>query len=605
VLALAVVAVGLAVRSPADVAAPVMPLHFSLRFDPSDITPPSAAISPDGLNVAFTGRLPGAVNSMIFLRSLHEAVARPVAGSEDTTCCITFSPDSRWIAFVAGNRALKKVPVEGGTATRLVEGNFRFSQPAWTDNGKILLTEFNPERPGVIYELPESGGTPTPVSGSEKHADTPVFFPRALPAGRAVLLTIMTDGQPTLAVQSLDTGERHVLAEGARFARPVGRSLVWMDDERLMAAPFDPARLVLTGTPVTVPIDGLGAGDIAAVFDVSNSGSLLFMAARAAAGRRAGGEVEMATAASVAGDGSDATGSGLVWIDRQGTNTRVALRRGDLSDPRLSPDGTHVAAEAPSGGGDPDDVWAIDLRRGGVSRLSFGDGEDETAVWSPDSAWIAWASSRAGARRALYRRRSDGSGHEEKLWVSDGQHFHAQAWTPDGTGILVSVDDPKTGWDVMLVTLGPTPVVKPLLTGPFNEMAPRISPDGRWIVYASDESGREEIYAQAFPGLGRRVQISVDGGTEPIWHPRGGEIVFRAASARQFMSVSVEAADSLVLSAPRPIASDDGVERASTDHTSFDVAPDGRLLAVEEPAPDYRRDMHVILGWAQAAKLLP
>jgi hypothetical protein len=168
----------------------------------------------------------------------------------------------------------------------------------------------------------------------------------------------------------------------------------------------------------------------------------------------------------------------------------------------------------------------------------------------------------------------------------------------------VTVDDPKTGWDVVLITLGPKPSARPLLREPFNETGPRVSPDGRWIVYTSDESGRNEVYAQAFPGLGHKLQISVAGGSEPIWHPRGSEIVYRSATSRDFMSVAVRPKETLLLSPPRVLVSDAGTARGTPDHTEFDVAPDGRLLAVEEPPADVRAELHIVLGWAQAAGLL-
>ena len=133
----------------------------------------------------------------------------------------------------------------------------------------------------------------------------------------------------------------------------------------------------------------------------------------------------------------------------------------------------------------------------------------------------------------------------------------------------------------------------------------RVSRDGRWLVYVSDESGRDEVYAQAFPGLGRKVQISVAGGSEPVWHPRGGEIVYRAAGSRDFMSVTVQAGEALVPQAPRVLVSDAGMSRGSADHTEYDVALDGRLLAVEEASTDRHIALHIILGWAQAAVLLP
>ncbi len=182
--------------------------------------------------------------------------------------------------------------------------------------------------------------------------------------------------------------------------------------------------------------------------------------------------------------------------------------------------------------------------------------------------------------------------------------MHVACWTPDGKAVVVTVDDAKTDWDVYLITLGSKASARPLLRDSFNGSRPRVSPDGRWIAYVSDESGRDEVYVQAFPDLGRKVQVSVAGGTEPNWHPRGGEIVYRAATSRDRMSVAAQGRETLLLSPPRVLVSDAGTVRGVPDHTEFDVAPDGRILAAEEPPADARPELHIILGWAQAAGLL-
>ena len=249
-------------------------------------------------------------------------------------------------------------------------------------------------------------------------------------------------------------------------------------------------------------------------------------------------------------------------------------------------------------------MWNIDLRRGALSRLTLTEGEDETGVWSPDGAWVAWASSRAGGGRALYKRASDGSGKEERLWDAQGLHFHTASWTIDGKAVLVTQDNPKTGWDVLLVTLGEKPISTPILADPFNETGARLSPDGRWIAYVSDESGRSEIYARAFPDLSRKVQISVQGGVEPVWHPAGNEIVYRSLASRDFMRVSVETKGALSISPPRVLTSDEGFARGNMDHTRYALARDGRLLALEAGSESARGDMGFVLGWAQAAGLI-
>jgi serine/threonine-protein kinase len=563
------------------------PLYFSLSTALSEQAPEAAVISPDGTRVAFVGRLPRAATDTIFVRSLREAVPKSLAGTEGVTGLAAFSPDGKWLVYISHNRGLKKVPVDGGSPVDLASGNFRWAQAAWMETGRILITVFNWEQPGALYEVPETGGSPTAIPGRKELAAEAATYPRPLPGGRAVLLQTGR-GQSSLSVQSLDTGERKVLAQNSRSARFVGGSIVWLENDKLMAAPFDLGRLEFSGPPVAIPIDALSEGGPLEGFDVSANGSLLFL---------------HAAKPSVAAMAPEANRR-LIWIDRSGKRTPgPSTDPVHAAEPRLSPDDTRAIVDGPSGQSGSD-VWTVDLQRGTLLRLSFTNGEDETGVWSPDGGWIAWAASRTGQGRALYRRRSDGSGKEEKLWDSEGLHCHAAVWTPDGKGILMTVDSPKTGFDVVLVTLDPKPLAKPLLTDPFNETSVRISPDGRWIVYASDESGRSEIYAQAFPDLGNKIQISLTGGQEPVWRPSGGEIVYRSTASRDFMSVTVEAKGALAVAPPRVLASDVGLSRGDIDHTHYAVARDGRLLTIQAAPSAAKSDLGFVLGWAQDAGLI-
>ena len=457
------------------------------------------------------------------------------------------------------------------------------------------MTVFNWEQPGLLHELPESGGFPTPLPGRKELAAEAATHPRPLPGGRAVLVNTGRD-QGSLAVQSLETGERKVLAQNARHGRFVGGNIVWLDNDKLMAAPFDLTRLEFSGPPLAIQDGGLFKRGPVGGFDVSANGALVFRQ-QALSSQPAGGAALLA-------DEPPEPPRNLVWIDRTGKRTAgPSTDPVRASEPRLSPDETRAIVDG-SSGPSGSDVWTIDLKRGTVLRLSFTDGEDETGVWSPDGSWIAWAASRGGAGRAVYRRRSDGSGKEEKLWDSGDLHCHAAAWTPDGRGILVTVDSPKTGFDVLLVTLDPKPEAAPLLSDPFNESSVRISPDGRWMAYVSDESGRSEIYARSFPDLGSKIQLSLTGGQEPVWNPGGGELVYRSATTREFMSVTVEGKVALAVTTPRVRASDIGLTRGTLDHTQFTLARDGRILTTEAQTPDAKIDLGFVLGWAQSAGLL-
>jgi Tol biopolymer transport system component len=242
------------------------------------------------------------------------------------------------------------------------------------------------------------------------------------------------------------------------------------------------------------------------------------------------------------------------------------------------------------------DVWVLDLQRGALVRISSAPGEDETGAWSPDGQRIAWTGSRPGEKRALFRRRSDGSGPEERLW-SDERHFHVGSWT--AAGIVVTVSGPKTGWDVLLVDPDKGDA-RPVLEGRFNEMSARVSPDGRLLAFVSDETGRNEIYVQSFPEPGGKVQVSLDGGVQPEWRPGTREIVYRGG--KKIMSVTQGPGDVPAVAAPRPLF-DDRLEGRDTDHTAFAVFRDGSLLAIAVPERPPVQDLRIVLDWTRSLGL--
>ena len=248
----------------------------------------------------------------------------------------------------------------------------------------------------------------------------------------------------------------------------------------------------------------------------------------------------------------------------------------EYSDPRVSPDGRRIALHLQD---QQNDVWTLDIERDSLTRLTFDPREDETPVWSPDGLWIAYSgSARQGDGRRVFRRRADGSGAEETLW-SLPEHTHVTDWSPDGRTIVLDVLHPVSGSDIRLLELLPTPKIRPYLETPFEESSGRVSPDGRWLAYRSNESGRNEIYVQPFPTPGAKVQVSTGGGIQPVWSRSGRELYYRSDSA--LMVARSKPGPSLSLQAPVPLFKDTFARTQGDGHTSYDVFPDGRFVFIE------------------------
>jgi serine/threonine-protein kinase len=451
----------------------------------------------------------------------------------------------------------------------LAEGNLRDSQGAWTEDGFVLVTQPNAEFPGQVLRVRADGGTPESLPTTDEGRRQPVYSVSTMPGGRFVLLTIgaSTEAQDTaVAVQSLETGERRVLAPGGRQPRLLaGGLVVYRHSGRLMAGRLDAGATRLEGTPVT--LDAVTGGAGVGWFDVSPEGTLVFVAR-----------------------GEDGQALRFARTSRDGLAVPLPVEAAG-GDPRLSPDGTRLVFDRQQ------DVWVLELQRGALTRISSAPGEDETGGWSPDGRWIAWAGSRPGEKRALFRRRSDGSGPEERLW-SDERHFHVASWT--AAGVLVTVSDPGTGWDVLLVDPDKGQA-KPVLGGRFNETSARVSPDRRLLAFVSDETGRDEVYVRPFPEPGGKVQISLDGGVQPVWRPGTREIVYRGGN--KIMSATLGPGVVPAVGAPRPLFDDrlEGLEDA--DHTAVAVDRDGSLLAVAIPDRPPVRDVRIALDWMRSVGL--
>jgi Tol biopolymer transport system component len=271
-------------------------------------------------------------------------------------------------------------------------------------------------------------------------------------------------------------------------------------------------------------------------------------------------------------------------------------------DPRVSPDGSRIAVQGADG---DNDVWLWDISRGSLARLTLDPGEDETPVWSPDGRWLAWVTQRSGRPRQVMRRRADGSGDEEVVW-STQRHAHLHDWSRDGNQLLATQEGESTSRDIWLVPAAGGEA-RPLLRGAFEESNPRFSPDGHWIAYSSDESGRFEVYVVRAPELDRRAQVSVGGGDRPVWSDGGREIAYRGADG-QVASVRFSSGRFGPPRVGRPVAlfrDTYGAATGRASHGDYDVHPDGtRFVMVGSQAAGASADLGVVLGWFEELKRL-
>ena len=535
-----------------------LPIDEGVAF--SSLNLPSVAISRDGRRVAY--RLTGAG----FVRDLDQPEPREVFRSPGSG--VWFSPDGESLLYGTPG-GLVRVPVSGGSAQQLTTAGGG-AGAVWNDDGTIVFSAAT-----GLYRIPETGGTPQLVGEENSKGEGAAAWPQILPGGEFVLFTIVKGRMPSTAIAPVGGGAAEVVLPGVGAARYLETGhLVYGLDDRLVAVPFDLSRRVVTGTPVPV-LEG-----------VATSGTSFWTQAVMSAN---------GTLAYIPPIGTQTTLQ-LSWSDAHGAATPAVTVPRVYSDVRLSPDGRRVALHLWD---EENDVWVADLVRGGMTRITFAPTEDETPVWSPDGRDLAYASDRDGQTRTLFRRRADGNAAaaEEKIWQSP-DHFHVNDWSEDGTTMLVEVRRAATANDVIAVDVA-SGKETPLLSSRFSERSARLSRDGKWLAYVSDESGRNEVYVQPYPALDTRVPVSTAGGTEPVWSHDGRQLFFR--SAESVMMASVTSAAPLEFSAPKALFADRYTRTQGLGHTHFDVAPDGRLLMSQSPANEsskgQRLYVNVVLNW--------
>jgi serine/threonine-protein kinase len=522
------------------------------------------AISPDGQHIVYVS----GQNDMLYVRDIDRFEARPLPGTEgaDTPA---FSPDGAWIAFFAGGK-VKKVALAGGTAITLAEIDEGFGL-AWESDASIM---FNPGRVTGIWRVPAVGGKPQEITnlqgGQNRHRD-----PEALPGGKAILYA-SNAGPGTLQIfaQSLETGERHLIDRGTSPHYLRSGHIAYVQDGSLMVAPFDVSRLEKTGSAVValtgVRQTSLGTAQI--VF--SQTGAMAYVPT-GGGGRR----------------------DTLVWVDRSGAEQPTTVSGEAFSMPRLAPDVKRVAVAigASTVSLTQGDLWIYDLTRDTRSRLTF-DGVSTFPLWEPGGRRLLLSSGQSG-KYQLVMKTLDGTAPDAPM-LSERPINYPLSWSPDGRFVATVTVDTNSANDIWVLTPGTAPAWQPFVQTRFREGAPTFSHDSRLIAYASDQSGRSEIYVRPFPGPGEAITVSTRGGSEPLFARNAPMLFYRRGE--EMMSVEIAAGPPIQVGTERRVF-ERGYNRSEGFWPNFDVTPDGRrLILIRGAAQDVPSRVNVVLNWSNA-----
>jgi Tol biopolymer transport system component/predicted Ser/Thr protein kinase len=553
------------------------PIHFQVNPPPgaefpSGIGGGGSAISSDGRALAFVA-LSGGI-PRLWVKPLDSVNARELAGTDGADFPF-WSPDGRSLGFFAGGK-LKRIETAGGPPVVVADAVARGG--SWGSDGTILFT---PTYVSGLYRVPASGGGAASVTAIDvSRNETSHRWPQFLPGGRQFLYYVQSANPRTRGVY-LGSLDRHT--QGARLVESAAAGLyapphsghpgylLWLRENTLLAQPFDPTRAQFHGEARAVTGAekvSFGTGINAAFASASDEGSILF---------RSGDERDQ-----------------LTWFNREGKSEGTVGEPGLHIGLRISPDGKSVAIAVRAPSGVPD-IWRMDLVRGSASRLTF-DGLGYTMAWSPDGQRIVYSA----IASTLYETGSNGAGSARAILQAPHDVFVAD-WSPDGRYLLYQEQSTETLGDLWL--LPATGDRKPVLylKTAFNDANAQFSPDGKWVAYNSDETGRDEVYVQSFPAVGAKFPVSTNGGDFARWRPDQKELFYRALDGK-LMAVAVRPGGQgvefglpVALMPIRPPA-------GATASYPYDIARDGRILALARVAGEAPTPLTVIVNWQASLK---
>jgi Tol biopolymer transport system component/predicted Ser/Thr protein kinase len=528
---------------------------------------PAVALSSDGTRLAYVARQGG--TQQLYLRAMDSLEARSMPGTEGGVSPF-FSPDGQWIGFFAGGK-LKKVSMSGGAALTLGDAA-SLRGASWGSTGTIV---FAPSPTSVLQQMSDAGGVSQPLTSFEK-GESSHRWPDFLPGGKAVLFGPGTAASyAQISVQLIGTRERRNLVQGGtnpHYAQ--SGHLVYAQLGNLMATRFDAKRLVVTGAPVPVLEGVMQSTTGAAQYSFSDNGTLAY----------------------VPGDFQRPRNT-LVWVSRNGAEQPLAAPPHPYQAPRLSPDGRRIAVPFLE---QESQVWLYDLTRQALTRFTFEGNANYLTAWTSDGKRIAFSSNKEGPLNIFWQQ-ADGSGGLERLTTSEYTQGPS-SWSPDGQVLAFVQIAPATGSDIWMLRLSDRKP-QPFLQTPFNEEGPRFSPDGRWLAYVSNESGRYEIYVQPYPGPGGKWQISTEGGTEAVWNRNGRELFYR--SGDKMMAVDITTRPNFSVGKPRMLFQGVYATPTASTYANYDVSPDGQRFLMLKPVEQTGAaptQINVVLNWFEELK---
>jgi serine/threonine protein kinase/Tol biopolymer transport system component len=524
--------------------------------------PPAFAISPDGTRVAFQGIHAGV--RQLYVRRLDESQAVPMRGPFSIAWCCFFSPDSDAVGFIQSNLTVAKVTLADGLVVPLASDADFSAGATWTRDGRIIFI-----RHQALWQVPASGGRPQPLLALDREkGEVAHAWPSVIDGTNAILFTSMTGSRRDAHIEalSLATGKRQFVVAGTVPAYASRGYLVFFRDGALFAVPFDADRLAVTGTPVRV-VDDVAVSPRAPFAAVSRTGTLVYVSTGAAKSR-------------------------LVWVTRQGLEQPVSDVERDYSVPRLAPDGRRIVVAAGR------QLWIHDTQRATFTRMTLDDTIGALlSAWTPDGTRVVF-----NTATGLQWVETDGAGRAHTIsdtFVND----YPTSVSPDGNILAFSRLSGNMSADIYQLSLHGEPKPQAVVNTPATEGGADFSPDGRWLAYASNDSGQMQVYVRPVAGPDRRWPVSTQGGQAPKWSRSGRELFYR--DGEKMMVVSVSTGPELALSSPTLLFEHAYAFGPTQTVANYDVSPDGQRFLMIKHTPGAEHLNLVLNWWDELKRLAP